>query len=276
MKKTITLILFALMAFGQTAWAQTTFSGGSGTEGDPYQIKTIGDLNALADDVNNNSNSYEGVYFKLMNDLTYDYTGAANENNFTAIGSWDHPFKSCFDGNDMTIRGIRIYKYGTGPQYYGYQGIFGYVANGDTAPLCEVKNLTIDDADITANGFAGGIVGYLYGGTVTNCHATSTVFVRSACIQGIVNSHGGIVGNANASASASEISYCTSAATQTNPSNSGSGYGAIVGEISNGASVHDNFAIGANVCSVESLRYGAIVGDNINSTLARNYYHTAP
>lgn len=34
MKKTAILILFALLAFGQTAWAWN----GSGTESDPYKI----------------------------------------------------------------------------------------------------------------------------------------------------------------------------------------------------------------------------------------------
>ena len=50
----MTLVLAMLTA--TTAWAQTvqfpTASGGSGTADDPYQIKTIDDLNKLAEDVN--------------------------------------------------------------------------------------------------------------------------------------------------------------------------------------------------------------------------------
>lgn len=51
------LILFALLAFGQTTWAQWT---GSGTEANPYQISTEADWIALCNNVNNNTSTYSG------------------------------------------------------------------------------------------------------------------------------------------------------------------------------------------------------------------------
>ena len=49
--KIITALLVALTMSSGGAWAQT-FSGGSGTSTDPYQIKSIDDMTALATAVN--------------------------------------------------------------------------------------------------------------------------------------------------------------------------------------------------------------------------------
>ena len=42
------LVMLLFMMTAQTAWADSTFSGGSGSSADPYLIKTIDDLNQLA------------------------------------------------------------------------------------------------------------------------------------------------------------------------------------------------------------------------------------
>ena len=125
------MMLLLMMLTATTAWAATVqfpiYSGDEGTSGKPYQIKTIDDLNKLAADVNSGTN-YEGKYFKLMNDLDfYEATNTAlrpttawndatsQENNFTRIGLYSGTtanrryFCGHFDGNGMTIRGIRIY-----------------------------------------------------------------------------------------------------------------------------------------------------------------------
>ena len=123
------------------AWAGQfpTASGGTGSSTNPYQIKTIEDLNKLAVDVNNGT-TYEGVYFKVMNDIDFNddatlkpttawnLTEATEENNFTRIGYYgspnDYSFFGHFDGGGKTIRGIRIYNTNL------YQGLFGSIGSG--------------------------------------------------------------------------------------------------------------------------------------------------
>ena len=63
--------------------SDSTFSGGSGSQTDPYLISTVADLQQLATDVNG-GNSYSDKYFKLANDIDLK-----DVENFTAIGWYD-------------------------------------------------------------------------------------------------------------------------------------------------------------------------------------------
>ena len=51
MKKIFTLIALLMMATW-VGWGQETFSGGTGTEDDPYLISSSDDLKSLAESVN--------------------------------------------------------------------------------------------------------------------------------------------------------------------------------------------------------------------------------
>ena len=90
------LFLFVLLAFGPTAWAQ--FSGGTGTEADPYQISSIADWNTLSNNVKNGT-TYSGQYFILTADL-----GTSIDNRITTmVGTKKHPFQGIFDGNGKSM-----------------------------------------------------------------------------------------------------------------------------------------------------------------------------
>ena len=84
------LILFALVAFGPTAWAQ--FSGGTGTEADPYLISSADDWNTLSDNVSNGTH-YTGKYFKLTADMHVT----------TRVSTKDDSFEGTFDGDGHTL-----------------------------------------------------------------------------------------------------------------------------------------------------------------------------
>jgi hypothetical protein len=238
---------------------------GDGSEETPYLIYYLSQLDLLASRVNNGTGAdgYSGTYFKLMDNITYTYSGD-NENNFTAIGNNDHPFKGHFDGNNKTVNGIRIYKYGA--EYGDYeQGLFGFIGNGG-----EVKNLTLNDANISGYDQTGGIVGRFNGSAITNCHVTSSVMIRSVYAS-TVDGHGGIAGLMLSGT----VSQSTSAATLT-CENGGNGinFGGIVGEILNsGCVLSNNLAIGITVPTCSENKHGAIAGKIANgSTLAHNYY----
>ena len=152
------------------------------SEDDPFEISTAQQLKWLAEHVTdvNKGHPYVGMYFKLMNDISFDYEGLGDtESNFTAIGTYgdnnynDRYFGGHFDGDNHTISGIRIYK-GGNDLADKYQGLFGYLASG-----AEVKNVILTDAIITGYDFVGGIVGCNNNGTVDNCHVTSSVTIRA-------------------------------------------------------------------------------------------------
>ena len=164
------MLLAVMLTLGtQTAWAQSTFSGGNGKQGNPYKIANATDLNQLAADVNSGT-TYANTYFKMTADIAY-----STENNYTAIGSKlsnndedDHPFCGTFDGDGHTVSGIRIYKGGS-ENTDNNQGLFGYVRGGT------VKNVTISDSRITGNLNVGGIIGRMQSGTIENCLVIGTI-----------------------------------------------------------------------------------------------------
>ena len=263
-----------------TDWATVN----AGTAADPYMIYNKDQLNLLAYRMHGTNgqtyqtDGYEGKYFKLANDITYTHTtdwddATSTENNYVAIGGQNSPegkidyFKGHFDGNNMTISGIRIYEGGSHSEDYNYQGLFGFISGGGT-----VHDLTLADARITGWHDIGGIAGHNTG-TITRCHVAADVAIHA--VQSETDNHGGIAGYNYAT-----VSHCTSAATLTIPDNGTScnDYGAIAGYNYCTGTLTDNFAIGATVPALINNNHGAICGynnkcNNNSGTLARNYYY---
>lgn len=83
---------------------------------------------------------------------------------WTPIGTRDYPFTSSFDGqgHSITINSCAD---------VDYAGVFGYVGN-QSASTTSISNLVVKgpDAGITTSAqYAGGIVAYSYGATISNC-----------------------------------------------------------------------------------------------------------
>ena len=227
--------------------------GGSGTEGDPYVIYTTAGMDKLASEVNG-GNDYDGTYFVLGADITYDKT---LENNYTPIGDNYYFFYGTFDGQGHTISGIRI-----SDTNGVYKAIFGGV--GGT-----VENFIVSDCRMEAHQNIGGIVAYLRGGTIENCHVGSDVTISGNTYVGSIAAKNG----------GGTIKGCTSAATvRGTKSGSNSKYlGGIVGyAINYGVSptLTDNLFTGT--INGDLLDYiGAIVGCNFyNAATLTNNYHT--
>ena len=284
------MMLLLMMLTATTAWAATVqfpiYSGDEGTSGKPYQIKTIDDLNKLAADVNSGTN-YEGKYFRLENDLDfYEATNTAlrpttawddatsQENNYTAIGLYSGTtanrryFCGHFDGNGMTIRGIRIYSTETSKGF----GLFGLIGSG-----AEVKNVVLDEARIAGGGYSAGIVGWNEGGTIDACQATAKVAVVGTRPNDNTPFLGGIVGrngiNGSSTPDGSTVKNCTSSVTISYIGSEKSRYcGGIAGF--NKGTMTDNFVIGANICEAQRDYHGAIVGhsNSTGTTVQCNYY----
>ena len=264
--------MLAVMLMTMTAWAQTvsfpTESGGAGTVDNPYKITTADDLNKLAADVNSGT-KYTDTYFKLMKDVSFSCTSdwddlTSEENNFTPIGnSTSNSFRGTFDGNDMSISGIRIYK-NTKDVASQNIGLFGVLRG-------TVKNLTLTDTRIVAYGFTGGIAADCSSNSVIDhCIVTSTVAVYS--VQPGALRLGGIAGYANSKTAI--VSNNISSATVAIKEGLGGceGYGGILGGAASGATVSNNLAIGAKVKD-SSGRAGAIMGySNNGASLTNNYY----
>ena len=232
---------------------------GSGTQGDPYVITTTKGLDLLALYVNglegNTAHDCSGVYFQLGGNITYTHTtdwnnSTSEEDNYTAIGTNNNPFKGTFDGQNHTISGIRIYKGSN-----DYQGLFGNISGGT------VRGVNLADARITSCNEVGGIAGYISSSTLEDCTVAADV-----CINAVnMNSYffGGIVGISHGT-----VQRCISRATLTAEITSGcESFGGIVGAAN--VSIQDCLVFEVTVPDVKDK--GALIGV-ANSTLRRNYY----
>ena len=122
-------------------------------------INNIYDLADLANEVNNGDPKV-GITYTLNTDLDLSTFGP-----WTPIGlASANSFGGIFEGNDYTIKGLYI----NSPKA-DHVGLFGYVQNG------VIRNLTLENVNITGNSLVGAVAGMVNGGNIVNCHATGTV-----------------------------------------------------------------------------------------------------
>ena len=149
----MTLVLMVLTS--TTAWADSTFSGGTGTETDPYLISSFADWETLCNDVNNNTTTYKGKYFKLMADIT----GLEQSLN---VGTGSYAFEGNFDGNYHTLDISNFWGWGWAP--------FHKVRDATIKRLHVTGKIKCGDCRTT---YHGGIIGVAYGNvTLVSCQSS--------------------------------------------------------------------------------------------------------
>lgn len=210
----------------------------------PYLITTAEDLEALASIVNTGSRL--GGYYKQSADITLT-------NEHTAIGnSSNTSFRGVYDGDNNVIKGLLINQ----PKAI-YQGLFG------RANQATITNVIIENCDITAKKYVGGICGYASETTISNCKVSGAIKTADG-VDGMY--HGGIAG----SIYDKPISSCVNTASVKGNNSKSQYYGGIVGEGS-WTNINDCFNAGI----VEGTLYvGSIVGSNGASRLNNNYHTT--
>ena len=138
-------------------WSIIDWTGTGTSENNPYLISFASQLVKLSNDVNG-GNKYTGQFIKLGNDI--DMNGVV----FEGIGSRLNYFEGTFDGDGYTISNVTIDR-SNGSDVVGF---FGHISEGT------VKNLIIDGASITGKNYVGGIIGYSYKTTISNCLVLNT------------------------------------------------------------------------------------------------------
>ena len=180
------------------------YSGGSGTETDPWLISSVEDLQLLANTINDGNaaefdadctgtgdeipGNYHGYYFKQTKDL--DLSSIENWAPIGYSGGYGFYFAGNYDGGGYTISNAKS----TGKNDvggYATAGIFGWVLFGS------VEDLHVENADFIATGqgnysYVGGIAAMAYGATIENCSVKSSKIEskrnpnQSHCAGGIV------------------------------------------------------------------------------------------
>ena len=174
MKKRIISVLLCLVLLMVTSFIQLSVSAdgdvwdgtvsasiaGSGTETDPYLISSGADLKFFANDVNS-GNDYAKKYITLTEDIDL------NNLSFDPIGNTDAYFRGYFDGDNHTIKNLKIVSTSN-------KGIalFGACHNARLSNLT-VKGYIKAVEKIVA---VSGIAAIVNGGSMENCAFDGTVF----------------------------------------------------------------------------------------------------
>ena len=188
-KKWLGILLTVAMVLAMlpgTAMAASSFSGGDGSETNPYQISSVEDLKQLAKDVNNGT-YYVGEYFTLTQNL--DLSGE----DWSPIGQSSSGFAGIFDGNHHIIYNLTI------QNGIRYSGLFGKL-QGATVKAT-VKNLGLENVNIESSSTdIGGLAGNAKSSLIENCYVTGTVSGYAGT--------GGILGSTHSSSAMTTIKNC--------------------------------------------------------------------
>ena len=161
----------------------TVFSG-SGTQADPFLIRTAKEMAAFAAHVNAGG-ATAGIFFKLSADINLQ---DCSENFFDdgsgwiPIGSVSFPFRGIFDGGGKTVTGLHIEDERAWSNISENKGLFG-VLNEAT-----ISHLNVKDADIfSVRGYIGGIAGRMVSNSkIENCHVSGEIRSGAGYIGGVV------------------------------------------------------------------------------------------
>ena len=195
-------------------------------------IFTADDLNSVRDDLVEN--------YLLVADI--DLTSYSAGSGWVPIGDFTNRFTGTFYGSGYVIRNLFINRPGS-----DYQGLFGFISNGT------IKDLGVEDVDVTGNEASGGLVGISGFGTISNCYATGSVN-GNVYTGGLVGYSDGTISDCYATGTVGGID-CT---------------GGLVGQNVGGTAVISNcYATG--VVNGGTFNTGGLVGRNVNGTISDCY-----
>lgn len=153
---------------GSDSLIVATFSGGSGTVENPYQISDCYQLQ--------NMKYYLDAHYILANDIDASVTSTWNGGTgFEPIGTSAHRFIGTLDGNNYKISGLYINR-----PYTYYIGLFGFAHN------CILENIGLKNIDINGYAYVGGLIGWSYSSSISNSYTSGYVSGTNDYVGGLI------------------------------------------------------------------------------------------
>ena len=166
------------------------FSGGTGTESDPYLVSNKADLEHLAR-IAGYGYTFSGEYIRQTIDIDLAGTDASP---WTPIGTSGRPFSGVYEGGGRQISGLYL----EGAE--SPAGLFGVISGGS------LSHLVLADSIVSGGSMTGAFVGMLTDGVLKDCCALSDVTVSGT------GDVGGIVGSVIDSGGTTVIALCSNGA----------------------------------------------------------------
>ena len=199
------------------------FSGGTGTEADPYKIATARDFKNLQNYTAAGYGTLTGEHFygaHYLQTADIDFDGAT----LTKIGAYINAttytsaFTGVYDGDSHTLSNFVIKE----PTVQGV-GLFAVISEAT------LKNMILSGITVQGKSYVGGLVGFAVTSTVKDCIVGGTVQSNGGATGGVIGYvyQGGTVSGCRAR----ELSVCPI------DSATGNNYGGIIGYIPNNGTI---------------------------------------
>ena len=152
-------ILPVLLIISWNSLVGQTYSGGSGSSGDPYLIGNLNDLKYLSE-----HSAHWGFFFAQTADIDASATSGWNSGQgFIPIGNGGTLFSGGYNGQHHTISNLFINRPGT-----NYVGLFGF-----TELMVTISNLGLINVNIAGGSNVGAIAGICF--QLELCYSTGEV-----------------------------------------------------------------------------------------------------
>ncbi len=127
----------------------TSFSRGTGTANDPYEINSGYELYYLSQQVNSGVEGYANAHYKVTSNINL------GGSEWTPIGTKENPFEGTFNGGGYEIDGLKISSADT-----VYAGLFGYVKDASISKI-QLSDVSISITGANTDLYAGALCGYV-------------------------------------------------------------------------------------------------------------------
>jgi len=199
-------LIFSCMSSFITA---QSYSGGSGTPGDPYLIGNKNDLKYLSENSGEWSKDFRQIANIVFEDSDFQDGGDFYNDGagFIPIGNLTVYFTGRYNGDNYTIDGLQINR-----PVQNHVGFFGYIYSSSSY----VWNLGLINTEITGANNVGCLVGSNLASTLTNSYATGVVngagtaggLVGYSSVNAIISScHADVVVNSTGNNSGGLVAY---------------------------------------------------------------------
>ena len=210
------------------------FSGGDGSETNPYRISSAEDFKAIKGKMESTeaSDGYvsetgtffgsTGVHYQQTTDINFE----SNDITANMIGTSTVPFKGTYDGGGNALRNVSI------TAAADNAGVFGYVYGGT------IKKLTVSGSITSSKNNVGAIVGQMTDGTISGCTSSATINASSSArVGGIVGYMvSGTIGSSDGTptSAAEGTAFAANGCVNTGAVTGKQHVGGIVGQMGNG------------------------------------------